>query len=255
MNDAVPNNELLLSVCVAVYKQHGAPNLATLAASLEQAAPQTRTELVVALNGISADQAGAPRSARIVDLEINQGVAPGWNAAARAATGDILVFANDDAIPGAGSLDEMVRVLTTRADAGVVGPSGSRWNFTTGHAGEPIATVGHPVGSAVECETIDGYLFACRRSTFEAVKGFDEFYAPATWEEVDFCTAVRASGLHNFAIAGISVQHEYGASRRQPPWRRLHYAGRSETIRSIHRRNRKHFLEKWSGHPLEAIRS
>ena len=242
-----------VSVCVAVYKRHDAPNLATLAASLDAAAVDTTIELVVALNGISAADAGVPSWARVVDLGINRGVAPGWNAAAGAATGDVLAFVNDDALPGPGSLDQLTRVLLARDDAGVVGPAGSRWDFVTGHAGPHIATDHHPVGTAVECESIDGYLFLCRRSTFDGVGGFDEFYAPATWEEVDFCTAVRATGQRVFAVAGVDVQHEYAVSRRQMPWRRVHFDGRSETLRSIHRRNRLHFLDKWRGHPLTPI--
>ena len=253
MFENAANSTPLLSVCVAVYKRHEAPNLTTLAASLGAAAVDTTIELVVTLNGISAADAGVPSWARVVDLGINRGVAPGWNAAAGAATGEVLAFVNDDALPGPGSLDQLTRGLLGRADAGVVGPTGSRWDFVTGHAGPRITLDHHSIGAAVECETIDGYHFLCRRSTFDEVGGFDEFYAPASWEEVDFCTAVRATGRRNFAVAGVDVQHEYAISRRQMPWRRVQFDGRSETLRSIHRRNRRHFLNKWSGQPLAPI--
>ena len=105
-------------------------------------------------------------------------------------------------------------------------------------------------GELVECEVVSGFLFACRRETWETVGGFDERYAPASWEEVDFCTAVRAQGERCYAVAGVPCEHEWGVSRRQPPWARAHWDGRSETWRSIHRRNRRHFLAKWGEHPV-----
>ena len=70
-----------LSVCVPVYRVHDAPNLATLAASVPAALGGLRGELVVALNGIAAAAAGVPDGVRSVDLGVNRGVSPGWNAA------------------------------------------------------------------------------------------------------------------------------------------------------------------------------
>ena len=46
--------------------------------------------------------------------------------------------------------------------------------------------------------------------------GFDEYYAPFSWEEVDFCTAVRSHGMRCYAVAGVSHEHEFGVSRPAP---------------------------------------
>jgi GT2 family glycosyltransferase len=82
---------------------------------------------------------------------------------------------------------------------------------------------------------------------FDRVGGFDEAYAPCSFEEVDYCTAVRLQlGLQCYAVAGVDVDHEWGISRRAMPWKRVRFDGRAETLRSIHRRNRSHFLDKWS---------
>src|SRR3954454_18558832 len=105
-----------LSVCVPVYKAHDAPNVASLAAALPAACGALEGELVVALNGIAAADAGVPQTARSVALDTKRGVAPGWNAAASAATGDIVVFANDDVEPGPGSLELLARVLRERPE-------------------------------------------------------------------------------------------------------------------------------------------
>ena len=89
-----------LSVCVPVYKAHEPPNVASLAAALPAASGSLEGELVVALNGIDACAASVPSEVRSVALDTNRGVAPGWNAAAHMAAGDVLVFANTATITG-----------------------------------------------------------------------------------------------------------------------------------------------------------
>ena len=115
-----------LSVCVPVYKRHEPPNLATLAETLPRALDGLTGELVVALNGVTVEEAGAPTDARTVDLDVNRGVSVGWNRAAAIARGEILCFSNDDVVLGAGSLRLLADVLRRRAEAGVVGPVGKR---------------------------------------------------------------------------------------------------------------------------------
>jgi GT2 family glycosyltransferase len=243
----------MISLCVPVYRVHGPPNLAAIAGALGEALAGEEGELVVALNGLDAAAAGAAEGALLVDLGVNRGVAPGWNAAANASSGDVLVFCNDDVELGAASLARMAEVLREHEEAGVVGPVGSRWDLISGtHLDfvEADASAGEDIAA---CEVVSGFLFACRRATWEAVGGFDEFYAPGSWEEVDFCTAVRAAGSRCYAIAGVPVRHEWGVSRRQLPWARARWDGRSETWRSIHRRNREHFIAKWSQHPVARL--
>ncbi len=238
----------MISVCVPVYKAHGAPNVAGLAETLESALDGREGELVVALNGISAAAAGIPAGVRTADLRVNRGVAPGWNAAARIADGETLVFCNDDVELGAGSLARLQQALEQHPDA-VVGPMGSSWDISRGAHTGWVRPDDRPVEEMLECDVVSGFLFACTRDTWEAVDGFDEFYAPASFEEVDFCTAVRARGGRCLVVSDVEVAHEWGVSRRQPPWARARWDGRSETWRSIHRRNRRHFVEKWAEAP------
>lgn len=239
----------MISVCTAVYREHGAPNVAGIAAALPAALERQPGELVVALNGIDAPQAGVPPGTLAVDLGINRGVAPAWNEAVRASSGEMVVVCNDDVELGPGSLARLAEALRRHPDAGVVGPLGSRWDLVRGRHVDWVK----PTGAAAApqaCEVVSGFLFACRRDIWTQVGGFDEFYAPASWEEVDFCTSVRAAGFNCYVISGVDCKHEWGVSRRQPPWARARWNGRSETWRSIHRRNRAHFLEKWAGHPV-----
>jgi len=231
-----------LSVCVPVYKRHDEPNIATLASALPAASGACSAELVVALNGIDADDAGVPAGARTTSLEQNMGVAPGWNAAAREARGDILVFANDDVVPGPGSLERLAGVLRGHSDAGVVGPVGATFDRSTWTHVDFV----EPEDGVAACDAVSGFLFATTRHAWEAVGGFDEAYAPASWEEIDFNVAVQRHGLRSYAVAGVDAPHEWGISSRQPPWRTVRWGGRRELLWSIHRRNRRHFLAKWA---------
>lgn len=231
-----------VSVCVPVYRAHEAPNIATLAAALPSALDGRTGELVVALNGIGADEAGVPEGVPTVHHEQNLGVAPGWNAAAREARGDILVFANDDAQLGPGSLGALAAALEQTPDAGVVGPVGSTWDRESWEHRDFV----RPAAGLEPCDVVSGFLFATRRGLWEAVGGFDEAYAPASWEEVDFNMAVQHRGLRSYAVGGVDVTHEWGISAKQAPWRRVRWGGRRELLWSIHRRNRKHFLAKWT---------
>lgn len=235
----------MISACVAVYRAHPAPNVAGLAASLTAALDGHDGELVVALNGISRADAGVPARTPTVALELNRGVAPAWNAAAHAAQGELLVFCNDDVELGAGALARLAEALERLPDA-VVGPVGSRWDLVRGRHVAWVTPDRDDMAQILECDVVSGFMFACTRQTWDAVGGFDEFYAPASWEEVDFCTAVRMRGGSCYAVGGVAQRHEWGVSRRQAPWARVRWDGRSETWRSIHRRNKRHFLEKWS---------
>lgn len=236
-------------MCVPVYRAHEPPNVATLAASVPAALDGLDGELVVALNGIGAQAAGVPDGTVVVDLGLNRGVAPGWNAAAGKARGDVLVFANDDVVLGPGALASIARALREHPEAGVVGPVGSNWDLSgPPREIESVDMADSADGELRQCESVAGFLFACRREVFEAVGGFDESYAPCICEELDLCMAVRAQGLHCYAVGGVRHEHDYGISKARP-WARIRHNGRSEMLWRIHRRNIRHFRGKWASHP------
>lgn len=234
-------------MCVPVYRSHGEPNVASLARDLPAALGDRSGELIVALNGLSARDAGVTEPARTVALPVNRGVGPGWNAAAAASEADVLVFANDDVRLGPGSLAALHTALADHPEAGIVGPVGSRFDFAAGRHVAWCSTAGVAAGELVACDVVAGFLFALRREDFVAVGGFDEAYVPATMEEIDLTLAVR-HGLHRrpFAVAGVVHEHEFGISAT-PAWRRVSHNGRREFLFTVHRRNRRHFYRNWAG--------
>jgi GT2 family glycosyltransferase len=178
---------------------------------------------------------------------VNRGVAPGWNAAAAAARGGVLVFANDDLALGPAALAQLHDALVRHPDIGVVAPEGSSWDFSRPRNLGLIDTSEREPGELTPVDVVAGFLFATRRQVFDAAGGFDEAYAPCSMEEVDFCTTVsRRLGLRCCALAGIAVEHDYGISVATP-WKRIRHNGRSELLRSVHVRNVRHFREKWKG--------
>jgi GT2 family glycosyltransferase len=240
-------NAVDISVCVPVYRAHPEPNLSTVDATMARALDGLCGELIVALNGISASEVVAPTWARTINLSVNRGVTPGWNAAASAASGAVLVFANDDVVLGPRALRLMHDVLVARPEAGVVGPAGTLWDLRTPRHLEWLDLSGRSPGEVQACDVVAGFLFAMRRQVWEALGGFDEAYAPCSMEDVDLCTDVRKRlGLECYAVAGVETKHEYGISLTRP-WKRIRHSGRSEFLRSIHRRNVRHFRRKWQG--------
>ena len=234
-----------LSICVAVYRKRPAPNASGIVADLPAALGGLDGELRVVLNGISAQEAGVPADVVAASFDVNRGVSVAWNAAAAQATGEVLCFCNDDVALGPGSLRVLHETLTSRPEAGVVSPVGAEWDMTALRYGEWTNTDGWPAGKVQPCDVVAGFLLAVRRETFDAVGGFDEAYSPCGLEEVDLSTAVRRRlGLESYAVGGVEHAHEYGISAGRP-WHRVRYDGRSESLGSIHHRNKRHFAAKW----------
>lgn len=236
-----------VSVCVAVWKRHRPPNLRTIRAQLDAALDGLRAELIVVLNGIGERRADVPSDARVVRFELNRGVPPAWNAAGRLARGRFICFLNDDVSLGAGAIRRLCEALERTPDAGVVGPVGTRWDLAAPRHLSHIDLDGVEGGTLAECEVVSGFMFATPADVFSRAGGFDEAYAPCGFEEVDYCTTARLRlGLRCFAVAGVPYEHRFGISAaRARRWRRVRFDGRSETIRTIAARNRRHFREKW----------
>jgi Glycosyl transferase family 2 len=234
-----------ISVCVPVWKRHSPPNLVTLHDCLHEALAGLRGELIVVLNGISAAKIEVPADARVLEFDVNRGVPVAWNQAAKAAHSDVLCFVNDDVVLGHTALRRLWKA-THQKDAGVVGPVGTRWDISAAKHLEYVPMNSLPPGALKPCEVVSGFLFATRKHVFGSVGGFDEEYTPCGFEEVDYCTAVRFKlGLTCYAVAGVEYEHKFHISALRP-WRRIRFEGRTEKIGNIARRNRRHFLEKWS---------
>jgi len=151
------------------------------------------------------------------------------NLGARAASGEILVFLNDDTdLQTLGWADEVASLL---ADEGVACVGGMLQNAdrTVQSCGDnvgrdsavhyaPDPNAGN-VGDAMhryladhETTSISGAFLCCRRSTFETLDGFSEAF-PNSFQDVDFCLRARARGMRCITAPGIRLLHFESATR------------------------------------------
>ncbi len=218
-------------------------------------------EIVVVDNGSSdgtavylADLAGREPLVKVVSPGENLGFVGGNNLAATHATGEHLVFLNNDTEPQAGWLEALVEAAgepgvgavgarlvypdgRLQEAGGIVFSDASGWNYGRGDdPTRPLYTFPR------EVDYCSGACLLVRRSLFEELGRFDERYAPAYYEDTDLCFAVRAAGSRvRYEPRAVIVHHE-GVT-----------AG-TDTTSGVKRHqvvNHEKFREKWA----DALRS
>lgn len=173
------------------------------------------TEVVV------VDNQGGYTHARI-DLYVrpreNVGFARGCNLGARTATGDLLVFLNNDTVPRAGWLTSLMLPFF-EPEVGIAGGKLLYPNGHVQHAGVDIyrdergvLTGRHadPVFADArrDVPAVTGACLAVRRSWFDSVGGFDTGYWNG-YEDVDLCLQAAADGWTvRYEPSCVVVHHE-----------------------------------------------
>ncbi|MCU1491575.1 MAG: glycosyl transferase family 2, partial [Acidimicrobiaceae bacterium] len=191
--------------------------VATCATSLREAPGYDRVELVLVDNGSELPETAEllERLGRESDVRIVQAPGPfNWaainNAAVREATGDVLLFANNDI---EARVPRWLHALLGHAQRPEVGAVGARLLYPDGaiqHAGVVVGLggiAGHVLRSlpadqpgynsmAIQtrnCSVVTGACMMVRREVFESVGGFDE-RLPVAFNDVDFCLQLREKG-------------------------------------------------------------
>lgn len=177
-------------------------------------------------------------------LSDNFGVSRAWNIGASLARYDYLAFVNDDATLGPTALQCSLETLQSDRGFGNVGPEGAYWengSHRSFYEGESIAKV----------HSVSGFYFLTPRSVYSKIGGFDDFYTPASYEEIDYCFSVTKLGLKNVVNPAISVKHSrhHGISTAGG---KISYMGKTELAEDINERNRTHFINKWGFEKLDA---
>lgn len=152
-------------------------------------------------------------------LPENLGFAKACNAGARAATGDLLFFLNNDTTLTSGWLPPLRAALADKR-LGAVGPLLLYPDGTVQHCGvyvTPFLKVGHlhehfPGGHPVPrkkrpLQAITGAAVMLRKEVFWECNGFCEDYVNG-FEDLDLCYALRRKGF-KLAVAGESVLYHH----------------------------------------------
>lgn len=231
-------------VVVVVAYGHAAHIPATLRSVLGQRYPSDQIEVVVVDNGDGTSAAAArlaAPSAAVLTPERNLGFAGGCNLAVDRGSGDVVLLVNPDVELHPEALAALVAALD-EPGVGVVGakllfPDGDRIQHAGGELRLPLALTAHrgyrqPDGPAFatpyDAQYVTGAALATRRSTWQLLGGLDESFAPAYFEEVDFCLRVRAAGLQvRYCAAAVGQHHEASAlGRASAAYYRLYHANR-----------------------------
>lgn len=168
----------------------------------------------------------ADRRVKPLRCDHNRGFVGACNLGAGQARGEVLVFLNNDTLPEERWLEPLVSFFPEHPDAGAVGgkllfPDGilqeaggvifsdaSGYNFGKFDE-DPEAPLYNHVREVDYCS---GALLATPRQLFEELGGFDDRYAPAYYEDVDYCFSVRERGLKVYFEPESVVIHFEGVS-------------------------------------------
>lgn len=176
-----------------------------------------------------------PYAAAVARNERNLGFSANCNAGAKRASGDILVFCNQDieANQYSRGWDAPLRAAFADASVGIVG---ARLLFPNGHiqsAGgiydahlQPhhrclgYSNIEHwEVNTPEAVSWVTGAFLAIRREVFEQVGGFDEAFI-SYWEDVDLCERVKAAGFKVWYEPRVTFTHKVGSTGGSPHFAR-----------------------------------
>jgi GT2 family glycosyltransferase len=185
-------------------------------------------------------------SIEVIRNESNLHFLRGCNQAVPGARGQYVLFLNNDISLLPGSLAAAVRTIESAADIGAVGARLVLPDGTLQEAGSIIwpdgSTLGYGRGDAPlsppymferDVDYCSGAFLLTSRSLFLAGGAFDERFAPAYYEEVDYCVRLRELGKRVVYHPDVVAYHFEFASSQS-----------SEAAIELQRRNRSHFREK-----------
>ena len=221
------NNEASIGPCLDSLVQH--MSMAWEAVIVDNS-PDSLTS-----RSIMHFQAGNPGAAvRLVQPGSNLGFACGCNTGARQALGDYFMFLNPDTCLSTDAAAGLIDCLQRCATRAVAGPQMLDGNGCVTKTCRNLPTPGrilldmtgldrmvggyrllhfsHTESRAVE--QVIGACFFMHRSIFERFHGFDEQFF-VYFEEVDYCTRARDTGLRVLFSPTPAVRHYGGVSAAQ----------------------------------------
>lgn len=163
---------------------------------------------------------------RVIRRETNGGFAAACNDGAAAASGDAIVFLNNDTIPQAGWLDALERYAGKHPEAAVIGCKLLYLNDTIQHAGAVVCQdrytrhiyKGFPadfagVNRSRRFQIVTGAAMFVRREAFEQADGFDTAFVNA-YEDHDLCLRLGEQGHEVHYCHESVLYHLEGVTRR-----------------------------------------
>lgn len=183
--------------------------------------------------------------------ESNSGFIASCNRGAAAACGEFVLFLNNDTEVQPGWLQALLGTFDSFADAGLVGAKllyadgtlqeaggivwqdGSAWNY--GRNDDPNKPEYCYLRAVDYCS---GACILVKKADFDAVGGFDTYYAPAYYEDTDLAFKLRQAGKQVYYQPNARVFHFEGVT-----------SGRDvrSGVKEYQRVNHARFFERWKG--------
>lgn len=216
-----------------------------------------KDEIIVVDDASSDDTPAVLEHFSAIDIRVkvfrnpkNSGFITSCNRGAKEASGEILVFLNNDTLPSDGWLPALLRVFREKRDVGAVGGKLVYPDGTLQEAGGVIFSDGSgcnfgkydkaangPLYSFLrEVDYCSGALLATPRELFLELGGFDLRFQPAYYEDTDYCFTLREKGYRVYYQPESVIVHFEGIS-----------SGTDITsgVKSYQVVNRDKFVEKW----------
>jgi len=158
------------------------------------------------------------------------GLGAARNIGLEAATGEIVAYLDDDAYPDPHWLTYLATAFLTTAHAGMGGPNipppgnGSVADSVANSPGGPV----HVLLSDAEAEHIPGCNLAFRKSSLQAIGGFDPRFRVAG-DDVDICWRLREEGSTlGFSPSAVVWHHRRNSIRAY--WKQQRGYGKAEAL-------------------------
>ena len=227
------NNKLVIPACdqpalsiLLVFYNQAHLSLLCLRALLEHA--DEPFELIIVDNASSDQTAaliGRLENVKLIRNSENLGFVKAVNQGAQLATAEYLLLLNNDAFIESGALSSALAVLRENSGAGAVGGRIELLDGKLQEAGNIIWRDGSCAGYGRgddpedgafqfrrEVDYCSGAFLMFRTSQFRELGGFDEAFAPAYYEESDFCLRLRQQGLQIIYQPAARIRHYEFAS-------------------------------------------
>ena len=225
-----PRNEAWPRISVVVCTYNGARTLRETLGHL-QLLNYADYEVIVVNDG-SRDQCAAIASefnVRLITTE-NRGLSSARNTGLAAATGEIVVYLDDDAYPDSDWLAYLAATFCSTSHVAVGGPNiappwdGDIAECVVNAPGGPV----HVLLSDTEAEHIPGCNMAFRKSSLQAIGGFDTAFRVAG-DDVDVCWRIQQRGWTiGFSPAAIVWHHRRNSAFAY--WKQQQGYGKAEAL-------------------------
>lgn len=255
-----PELELLPTTSIIVPAFNGWKHTAACLAALRETLPEAFRGEILVVDDASSDET-AERLAQLRDQdarirvlrnETNKGFIETCHVGVAEATGEFLIFLNNDTIPLPGWFPPLLRTFERFLAAGVVGgkllfPDGRLQeaggvifrDASAAHFGRGEVNPSEPLFNYVrEVDYCSGALLATRRSLFNELGGFGLDFRPGYYEDVDYCFRVRERGYHVYYQPESAVVHVEGATSG---------TDFSQGMKQYQVINQGRFAERWRG--------